>query len=177
MTLDKDTYTFSIKLPKSTFANLYMEGLLDEYDSIENALVGLINDYTQNFCNEPEIAYDSFHNQIESMVTYSRVLAFVQKHIDIMFQDLDSFFRYLAKLNGKICLSRCISEEVTPGRILRLLKSDSSWQLSQEQLRYIIQWSTDKFPADSSLIIKAYAEQTCARIRANSKKTHNFAEA
>lgn len=177
MTFDQETYTFNIKLPKSTFTDLYMQGLLDEFDSIEDGLVDLINEYAKYLNSEQKMIQDSFHQEIESIVSYSRVLAFIQRHLDKVQCNMSLFFSQLIKMNGKTHLNQYIKGEITRGKILRFLKSNSAKQLSEDVLRNIFHWSVTKFPTNNILIIQSYVEKSCARTQAKFEKTHNPAEA
>ncbi|MBT6842700.1 MAG: hypothetical protein HOA17_02745 [Candidatus Melainabacteria bacterium] len=76
MTTTQETYSWQLKLDRSMFDDLQYQSWQDGFREPDEIVVRLINQYLKRYSNKNRIMHDVFHQEIEAIVSYTRVLAF-----------------------------------------------------------------------------------------------------
>jgi len=110
----------------------------------------------------------------QSIATCSSLLSFIEKYIKKVLVEVDFFISKLHRINGKVCMQQFARKEITPGRVIRFMKSELADQLSEGELRNLFQWSVLKFKDGRLLIIEQYVSKVVERVNTKIEKTPKF---
>jgi hypothetical protein len=154
----EDTYELVIDLPESKFDQFQKKAWEEGFDEPEELLMCLINKFLRKKAENEEAVFegDSFHYEIELIISYSRMLQFITEMLNQVLKTVESFKFSYNSHHKKLLLANYCNDTSSLGALLRAAKANFYDQLSISDLRIVFFWAITTYPNQKDLIRKTF---------------------